>query len=139
MRGAANNFSVQFNMKYCSVSGCDNNTGKSGISFFSFPKENRLKEEWVKFINRREICSAHFSPHCITANNHLRSGSVPTQDPEHQAIQLEHDYAQSNNCKEEKMLWQQFRLRPALWSMKLSQACSKNWTTTSVLLGDIEI
>ena len=41
-------------MKYCSVSGCDNNTGKSGISFFSFPKENRLKEEWVKFINRRD-------------------------------------------------------------------------------------
>ena len=108
MRGAANNFSVQFNMKYCSVSGCENKTGKSGLSFFSFSKDKRLKEEWVKFINRSDwapkpnskICSAHFSPHCITANNHLRSGSVPTQDPEHQAIQLEHDYAQSNNCKE---------------------------------------
>ena len=84
MRGrGANDFSVfsVLNMKYCSVNGCDNNTGKSGISFYSFPKDNHLKDEWVKFTNRSDwapkpnskICSAHFSPHSITANNHLQA------------------------------------------------------------------
>ncbi|XP_075554631.1 uncharacterized protein LOC142587470 [Dermacentor variabilis] len=61
----------------CSVPGCSNNTRKDeNISFHGFPKDNKLKQEWVRRINRQgsegrftlwkpskhhKICGAHFN------------------------------------------------------------------------------
>ncbi|XP_072142903.1 uncharacterized protein [Dermacentor andersoni] len=61
----------------CCVPGCSNNTRKDkNISFHGFPKDNMLKQEWVRRINRQgsegrftlwkpskhhKICGAHFN------------------------------------------------------------------------------
>ena len=77
-------------MRYCAVKNCENNDLTKGISFFHFPKDAERLETWIKFVNCPNfqvksssfICSAHFSPHMLTAQNHLRPGSIPTPPEE---------------------------------------------------------
>ena len=61
------------------------------FAFFSFPKGALTKEAWIKFVNRpnwtvkpsSKICSAHFSPHVVFGNNHLRPGAMPSPPDQH--------------------------------------------------------
>ena len=75
--------------KYCCVSGCkssfyDCNGNKTGITFFSFPKNRQLKKRWLTAIKRQEhrdgfvvskdtkVCERHFQP--LDIRKHLNSG-----------------------------------------------------------------
>ena len=72
-------------LRYCSVKECKNSSSDAGIVFFSFPQDKNVRDTWVSFIDRPnwevkktcKVCSAHFSPHLITGNHHLRPGSLP--------------------------------------------------------------
>ena len=69
--------------KYCSVTNCKNNSNVTGVRFFKFPKDLKLKDAWIQFVDKQEwqpktnsfICSAHFPAHHITAKGHLTLGS----------------------------------------------------------------
>ena len=54
---------------YCCAVGCQNLAGKSGKSFFRFPKDKKQRKAWVIAVKRgakwkptiyTRICSAHF-------------------------------------------------------------------------------
>lgn len=62
-------------MPYCVAVGCNNNTftknREKGISFYSFPKDNLLRQKWIQNIKREnlpkdlKICHLHFEKKCF--------------------------------------------------------------------------
>ena len=80
--------------KYCSVTNCKNNSNVTGVRFFKFPKDLKLKDAWIQFVDKQEwqpktnsfICSAHFPAHHITAKGHLKKGSIPTSNNQHETL-----------------------------------------------------
>lgn len=61
----------------CAVAACKNQSGKEPkLSFFSFPKDENLRKEWIKRCHRKEnfnpktsrICRNHFSDGDIEFN-----------------------------------------------------------------------
>ena len=61
-------------MVYCAAFGCNNKAEKgSGISFFTFPKDDNLRKQWAHYCRRKEfiptsghrLCSMHFSSNCF--------------------------------------------------------------------------
>ena len=90
-------------VKRCVIGSC-NNSNKTGHSTHFFPKEERIRRQWIKFIQAklaeflqpREqsiICGAHFAPECFEDDgmvkvglkderSNLKSDSVPTIQPQ---------------------------------------------------------
>ncbi|XP_077528990.1 uncharacterized protein LOC144141287 isoform X2 [Haemaphysalis longicornis] len=65
-------------MHWCAVKNCPSKTG-SAVSFFSFPRDEVVRDKWVAFVRRSgrpewvpkkssELCSLHFSTECYTEN-----------------------------------------------------------------------
>ena len=44
-------------VRTCIAAGC-NNTGRDGISFFKFPSDARLRQEWSRQVQRTAIIGA---------------------------------------------------------------------------------
>ena len=40
--------------KYCSVTNCKNNSNVTGVRFFMFPKDLKLKDAWIQFVDKQE-------------------------------------------------------------------------------------
>ena len=82
---------------------CGNNSRTPGISMHQFPKNEKTRALWVRFVQRHRsdfdepvnqyavLCSAHFEKSCFTTIQHkdtnhlklkrvLQRGSVPTRD-----------------------------------------------------------
>ena len=82
---------------------CGNNSRTPGISMHQFPKNEKTRALWVRFVQRHRsdfdepvnqyavLCSAHFERSCFTTIQHkdtdhlklkqvLQRGSVPTRD-----------------------------------------------------------
>lgn len=81
-------------VQHCVVPFCKNNAKIKGISFFSAPKENKLRKKWLVKIRRDErknvhvsdtmrVCSAHFLDTDIVYSNNgkrrcLQKDAVPS-------------------------------------------------------------
>ena len=82
------------------AAGC-NNTGRDGISFFKFPSDARLRQEWSRQVQRTRdnwsgptkysaLCASHFTSDCfelnsaiaasmgLTMRRRLKRGAIPT-------------------------------------------------------------
>ena len=70
--------------KSCCVFGCKNTRKNPDISFFSFPKDQQIRGEWVVRLqltngqrwrpeNSSRVCSDHFSADCFVRNHRLWS------------------------------------------------------------------
>ena len=100
-------FLVLTMVKRCVVGSC-NNSNKTGHSTYFFPKEERIRRKWIKFVQVKRadflsptehsiICGAHFAPECFEDDgmvkmglkdkrSNLKSDSVPQfspSDPKH--------------------------------------------------------
>ncbi|XP_047112750.1 zinc finger protein 3 homolog isoform X1 [Schistocerca piceifrons] len=76
-------------MVTCVASGCTNRSGKSAVTFHSFPKDSARKSLWIKALRRIDwkptkhsrICSVHFREADIDrtslSNVRIRCGAVP--------------------------------------------------------------
>ncbi|XP_049863173.1 THAP domain-containing protein 6-like isoform X8 [Schistocerca gregaria] len=76
-------------MVTCVASGCTNRSGKSAVTFHSFPKDSARKSLWIKALRRIDwkptkhsrICSLHFREVDIDrtslSNVRIRCGAVP--------------------------------------------------------------
>ena len=90
-------------VKRCVVQFCSN-TNKTGHSLHSFPKDQALRRQWVRFVQTKRsnfkapseksqavICGEHFAPDCFLgtlmaemgfkSKKDLKPGSVPTIHP----------------------------------------------------------
>ena len=90
-------------VKRCVVGSC-NNSNKTGHSTHFFPKEERIRRQWIKFVQVKRadflqptehsiICGAHFAPECFEDDgmvkmgledkrSNLKSDSLPTIQPQ---------------------------------------------------------
>lgn len=100
-------------MVHCAVYGCNNNSRKTvkdgKVSFYRFPKENKLKTEWVKFccredkfnVNIARICSDHFLPsdkhwklqhnllgYSPTCSRKIKPNAIPSQNGPKQQVEM---------------------------------------------------
>ena len=85
----------------CVAYGCNNSSSEEGISTFHFPKEAKLRKQWINQVKRTMtawtgpsdhsvICSEHFSSECfenkdrlykdfgLSLKKELKEGAVPT-------------------------------------------------------------
>ena len=98
-----NIFLVLTLVKRCVVGSC-NNSNKTGHSTHFFPKEERIRRQWIKFVQVKRadflqptehsiICGAHFAHECFEDDGmvkmglkdkrgNLKSDSVPTIQPQ---------------------------------------------------------
>ena len=96
-------FSVLTMVKRCVVGSC-NNSNKTGHSTHFFPKEERIRHQWINFVQIKRadfleptehsiICGAHFANECFEDDgmvkvglkdkrSNLKTGSVPTIQPQ---------------------------------------------------------
>ena len=96
-------FSVLTMVKRCVVGSC-NNSNKTGHSTHFFPKEERIRRQWINFVQIKRadfleptehsiICGAHFANECFEDDgmvkmglkdkrSNLKTGSVPTIQPQ---------------------------------------------------------
>lgn len=81
-------------MVSCCVYGCNKRSGRDKISFHRFPDDPKLRELWIKAVNRRNwtpklstrLCADHFRPCDLNKTYHsnkvhLRVGVVPSIFP----------------------------------------------------------
>lgn len=73
----------------CAVKSCNNRYSKY-LSFFGFPKDIKMKKQWIKncgledlkkFKNSLKVCRKHFTDDCFsnaTKLNRLTSDAIPT-------------------------------------------------------------
>ena len=86
-------------VKRCVAAGCSN-TNADGVSLYNFPKDEALRSQWIKQVQRFRaewtatsysvLCSKHFNDHCFGPDSkiaatfgmqkakRLKSGAVPT-------------------------------------------------------------
>ena len=98
-----NIFLVLTLVKRCVVGSC-NNSNKTGHSTHFFPKEERIRRQWINFVQIKRadfleptehsiICGAHFANECFEDDgmvkmglkdkrSNLKTGSVPTIQPQ---------------------------------------------------------
>lgn len=102
-------------VKRCVVGSC-NNSNKTGHSTHFFPKEERIRRQWIKFVQVKRadflqptehaiICGAHFAHEWFEDDgmvkmglkdkrSNLKSDSVPTIQPQRPEALAEADYGE---------------------------------------------
>ena len=90
--------SVVYKMVYCAAFDCNNDSRiTTGISFYRFPKDPSLRDQWLAKISRADLvitknsrlCSEHFTPDCFKRDlqaellgskkkMHLKDDAVPS-------------------------------------------------------------
>ena len=100
-------------VKRCVIGSCNNSNKNRAFYSFLFPKEERIRRQWIKFVQVKRadflqltehfiICGTHFAPECFEnegmvkmglkdKRSNLKSDSVPTinpSDPKHSPKRL---------------------------------------------------